>query len=183
MRGLLVIAIIFIAVGVIGLFVFNYYTFTPSQPGIYRVPFRGTDTQPRTGTISPFGSFASNGEQIFFTGTSSRGTIFTTEGPFWFQMHGGGCATCHGPNGHGGRVAMMGSFTAPNITYKVLTGEEESEENHEEGHEAYTDAQIKQAITRGIEPDGGELSQNMPRWQMSDKDLDDVIEYLKTLDP
>ncbi len=180
MRVVLALAIIFIAAGVIGLIVINYYSYTPTQPGIFRTPFRGLDGRTPFSSLPPFDTFVSNGEQIFFTGTSSRGTITTTRGPFWFQMHGGGCATCHGPDGRGGRVTMMGSFTSPNITYKVLTGEEEG--NHEEEHEPYTDTLIKRAITRGIEPDGEELDRNMPRWQMSDKDINDLIEYLKTLD-
>ena len=173
MRWILVVAIILIAIGVIGLGVFNYYMFTPSQPGITRVPLRGP------GTPVPSGRFTSNGEQIFFTGTSSRGTITTTGGPFRFQMHGGGCAACHGPDGRGGTIVMMGRFTAPNITYKVLT----SGMHDEETHTPYTDELIKRAITRGIESDGERLSENMPRWQMSDRDVNDVIDYLKTLDP
>lgn len=174
MRGLLATAIVLILVGIIGLAFFNYYIFTPSRPGTYRIPFRGP------GTPAPSGGFTSNGEQIFFTGTSSRDTITITGGPFWFQMHGGGCASCHGPDGRGGRIVMMGRFSAPNITYKVLTGEVKSEE---EEHEPFTDEDIKRAVTRGIEPSGEQLSPNMPRWQMSDRDLEDVIDYLKELDP
>lgn len=173
MRWLLPTAIILIIVGIIGLTIFNFYTFTPRQPGIVRTPLRGPGTPFRSG------GFTSNGEQIFFTGTSARDTITTTGGPFWFQMHGGGCATCHGPDGKGGTVIMMGRFTAPNITYKVLTGQASGEEDHK----PYTDALIKRAITRGIDSNGDRLSQNMPRWQMSDRDLNNLIDYLKTLDP
>ena len=174
MRGLLIAAIILILVGIIGLAVFNYYMFTPSQPGVVRVPLRGPGTPFRSG------GFASNGEQIFFTGTSARDTITTTGGPFWFQMHGGGCASCHGLDGRGGQVIMMGRFTAPNITYKVLTGRAPGAE---EDHKPYTDALIKRAITRGIDSSGDRLSQNMPRWQISNRDLNDIINYLKSLDP
>ncbi|MCL6471209.1 MAG: cytochrome c [Firmicutes bacterium] len=174
MRWILPTAIILIIVGLVGLFIVNYYMFTPAQPGTIRVPVRGP------GTPFPSGSFRSNGEQIFFTGTSSRDTITTTGGPFWFQMHGGGCATCHGPDGRGGRVVMMGTFEAPNITYKVLTGKAPG---LEEGHKPFTDNLIKRAITRGIDSEGNRLSLNMPRWHMSDQDLNDVINYLKTLEP
>lgn len=173
-RGILAAAIVLVLIGIIGLVFLNYYTFTPRRQGIYRIPRRGP------GTPVPRGGYTSNGEQIFFTGTSSRDTISTTGGPFWFGMHGGGCATCHGPDGRGGQVVMMGSFTAPDIRYKVLTGAVKAEE--EEEHEPFTDEDIKRAITRGIEPNGEELSQNMPRWQMSDRDLEDVIDYLKELD-
>jgi len=50
------------------------------------------------------------------------------------------------------------------------------------GHESYTDETIKQAITEGVEPDGEPLDWPMPRWSMSDEDLNDLIEFLKTLD-
>lgn len=179
MRWLLPAAIILIVIGLIGLVVFNYYSFSADRPGITRPPFRGPGPTDRfrRGPIS--GDFSSNGEQIFFTGTSQRDTITTTGGPFWFRMHGGGCATCHGPDGRGGRVVMMGSFEAPNIAYDVLTGRAPGEEEHR----PYTDTLIKRAITRGLESDGERLNQNMPRWQMSERDLNDLIDYLRTLEP
>ncbi|MCA1553627.1 MAG: cytochrome c, partial [Chloroflexi bacterium] len=45
----------------------------------------------------------------------------------------------------------------------------------------YTEIAIKRAITTGIGADGRELDFMMPRWQMRDSDLDDVIAYLQTL--
>ncbi|NCO66917.1 MAG: hypothetical protein COW32_03120 [Candidatus Aquicultor secundus] len=164
MKWLLPTAIILIVVGLVGVIVFNYYSFTPSQPGTVRAPFRGP------GAIAQ-GSFSSNGEQIFFTGTSSRDTITVTGGPFWFQMHDGGCANCHGPDGRGGTTVMMGRFIAPNITYKELQ------------KEGFNNDLIKRAVTRGQDEKGGTLSSNMPRWHMSDQDLNDAIDYLKTLAP
>ena len=110
-------------------------------------------------------------------------------------LHGGmSCATCHGPDGRGGRYMAMGEIETPDIRYVVLIGEEvEAEDDHdddgddhsddddEHGHEPYTDDTIKQAITQGIEPDGAELEAFMPRWSMAEQDLDDLIEYLKSL--
>lgn len=49
-------------------------------------------------------------------------------------------------------------------------------------HEPYTDETIKRAITEGVEPNGEPLDWLMPRWSMSDEDLDDLIEFLETLD-
>jgi len=172
MRWALITGILLTLAGTIGLLVVNYYAFIPDSRDV-RVPLRGP------GTPAPAGGFASNGEQIFFTGTSARDPIATTGGPTWFRMHGGGCATCHGPDGRGGTVVMMGSFTAPDITYKTLTGDAPEMDDHR----PYTDELIKRAITRGLDPEGRRLNLNMPRWQMSDRDLDDVIEYLRILDP
>jgi cytochrome c553 len=147
--------------------------------------------------------FASNGERIYFTATSQRGTAIT------FDMAGGGmmggmpmrmgggmaCADCHGPDGRGGRVQMMmASFTAPNIRWETLTaadhGHAKGEDDHGNGvdeeaemeHPPYTEETLKRAITQGLNPAGESLAWPMPRWQMSDEDLDDLVAHLKTLD-
>lgn len=137
-----------------------------------------------------------NGELIYFTGTSRSNT------PITFDMHGGGmmggmvmrggmgCADCHGPEGRGRSVQMMmTSFTAPDIRYTTLTSEEmahgpEEGDGHdgEKEHPPYTDETIKRAITQGIDPAGEPLAWPMPRWSMSDEDLDDLITYLKMLE-
>ena len=84
---------------------------------------------------------------------------------------------------------MMRAFEAPDIRYQTLTAEEHGEEGEEEAdkehpmeHEPFTDETIKRAITEGIEPDGEPLEWPMPRWTMSDEDLDDLLEFLKRLD-
>lgn len=71
-------------------------------------------------------------------------------------------------------MVMHCGKVAPKITYKALT------EGEHEGHR-YTEEDIKRAIREGIEPDGEELDPCMPRWKMSDEDLNDLIEFLKTL--
>ena len=77
----------------------------------------------------------------------------------------------------------MRVFEAPDIRYQTLTAEEHGEEGKEEmEHGPYTDEDIKRAITEGVEPDGEPLDWPMPRWSMSDEDLDDLLEFLKTLD-
>ena len=50
-----------------------------------------------------------------------------------------------------------------------------------EEHAPYNDALIERAITKGVDPAGKPLSYVMPRWNMSDRDLNDVVAYLKTL--
>lgn len=137
-------------------------------------------TAPTTG-----GGYRSNGEQIYFTATSQRGTPITSDASMGMMRSGMlTCATCHGADGRGGQVrVMMRVFEAPDIRYQTLTSEEHGE-GGEEGmeHEPYTDEDIKRAITEGVEPDGEPLDWPMPRWTMSDEDLDDLIEFLKTLD-
>ncbi len=45
----------------------------------------------------------------------------------------------------------------------------------------FTDELIKRAITQGIDADGKRLEPPMPLWQVTDSDLNDLLEYLKTL--
>ncbi len=72
------------------------------------------------GTAWGVGSFDSNGERIYFTATSDRGTTITyTGGPVSGMMMGAGylaCASCHGPDGRGGQHIMhMQTMDAPDI--------------------------------------------------------------------
>lgn len=127
-------------------------------------------------------SFQSNGEQIYYTGYNDQEQrIGRYQGPMWLHMHGGGCVDCHGMYGHGGVPVMMGETIPSDITYGALTGEHGEHEGEEEEHPPYTDESIKIAIRDGTNPAGDPLDYTMPRWQMSDGDLNDLLEYLKTL--
>ncbi len=102
------------------------------------------------------------------------------------------CADCHGPNGRGGELVMhMTMIDAPDIRWSTLTeaghgehGDEEedhTEEGEEMEHPPYTEETFKRAVTKGVEPDGEPLDEAMPRWRMSDQDLEDLIAYLKQI--
>ncbi len=105
---------------------------------------------------------SSNGERIFKTGTNARGEAIPNS-----MMAGmGGCVMCHGADGPGGQ--MMGR-AEPCNTFKCLSAA------------GYSDELIKRAITQGIGADGRNLDLMMPRWQMSDAELNDVLAYLKPL--
>ncbi|NIW47939.1 MAG: c-type cytochrome [Gammaproteobacteria bacterium] len=132
-----------------------------------------------------FRNFDSNGERIYFTGTSRTGP------PITFEMGGMNhmgprrmaCADCHGTDGRGGRVAMMmTSIQAPDIRYHTLTEGEHDDDHGDEEHPAYTDETIQQAVTMGINPAGERLDWIMPRWDMTDEQFEDLLNYLKTLE-
>ena len=117
-----------------------------------------------------------NGERIYFTATSERGTTITyTGGPAsnsW-MMGGGGrlaCASCHGTDGRGGvhSMGMMQVMDAKDIRWSVLEGEFDPEK-------------FRLAIVEGKDPDGTQLNTDMPRWNIGNDDLADLIDYLKTL--
>jgi len=114
--------------------------------------------------------FKSLGEQIYYTGVSLNGPIPFSGGPMWLRMRGGGCVSCHGITGRGGVPVMMGTAIPADISTQAL------KEHH------YTDALIKRAVVQGIDEDGEPLNWTMPRWQMSEADLNALIDYLKKLE-
>ncbi|MHB8772772.1 MAG: c-type cytochrome [Syntrophales bacterium] len=132
--------------------------------------------RPRSvGTAWAEGAFRSNGERIYFTATSERGTPITyAGGPAyggWMMMGGRlACVSCHGPDGKGGRHAMgmMGVMDAKDIRWKTLGKE-------------YNFEKFRLAVVKGQDPDGTELKPDMPRWNIGNDDLVDLIAFLKTL--
>ena len=85
------------------------------------------------------------------------------------------CINCHGPQGHGGRIAiMMQTIDVPDITWPDLTA-------HEMDHPPFTEETLKQAITQGLDPAGNPLEYAMPRWKMSEQDLNDLVSFIKSL--
>jgi mono/diheme cytochrome c family protein len=143
------------------------------------------------GTAWGQGAFRSNGERIYFTATSERGGRITfTGGPDVGGMMMGGtltCASCHGPTGRGGRHIMhMQVMDAPDIRWSALTaeaGEGHGGEGDEHGSEAaeYDLETFRVAVVEGKHPDGELLNGDMPRWTMNEEDLNDLLNYLKSL--
>ncbi len=135
-------------------------------------------------------SFGSNGERIYFRAESSSGQPIRYSGGVTMMMQRRNtCANCHGADGKGGRltIMMMSSLKSPDITWHNLTeagheDEQQQEEEEHEGHPPYTEETLKIAITRGINPAGERLDEEMPRWRMSESDLSDLVEFIKTLE-
>lgn len=139
-----------------------------------------------SGTAWGDGAFQSNGERIYFTGTSEReGPIDHTGGPGIGGMMMSGrlaCASCHGPDGRGGIHMMhMELMDAPDIRWAVLAAHEGEEHGDEADHEGYTIEMFGRAVIDGQHPDGDPLDPDMPRWQLSPQDLEDLADYLRSL--
>jgi mono/diheme cytochrome c family protein len=122
-------------------------------------------------------SFSSNGERIYYTGIESTGSRIGLEGgPMWLNMRGGSCVNCHGSNGKGGVPVMMGTAVPEDLTNLYAP--------HSHGDEKmipYNDDLLERAITKGIDANGESLGPTMPRWYMPEKDLNDLVTYIKTL--
>lgn len=134
--------------------------------------------------------FTSNGERIYFTATNEQGDLIPYEGGPAFRgmmmQPRLACVSCHGTDGRGGRHIMhMLVMDAPDIRYQTLnteTGEHGSDgESMDHSRGEYDRDMFRQAVVEGKHPDGEVLSTDMPRWEMSDQDLADLFEYLKSL--
>ena len=133
---------------------------------------------------------AENGELIYYRASSGRGTAITFRGGPSF---GGGmmmgsnltCASCHGPSARGGLHTMhMDVMDAPDITYAALSGEtggHDEPDEHNDEHSEYGLEDFRRAVIEGKHPDGESLNRDMPRWQMVDEDLADLLEFLKEI--
>ena len=129
-------------------------------------------------------NYTTNGELIYFTATNEQGEYISyTGGLAYGGMMGGrlACVSCHGEDGHGGLHWMhMQQMVAPDIRYSALLND------HDEGDEEmpmdeYDLETFRNAVVLGQHPDGDSLSYDMPRWKMSDTDLADLLDFLKTL--
>jgi len=166
-----------IAVGLLGLGLFNFGRHNT-------MPFSGWGS----GGVYEKGTYSSNGERIYYQGVGSDGKrIPFKAGPHWLRMMGGSCVNCHGPAGRGGLPVMMGTQLPGDIRYSALISGEHGEHYGGEGGEkheeiAYTDEDIWNAIRNGVDPSGKSMDRTMPRWNVSDGDMHDLMEYLKTLD-
>ncbi len=145
------------------------------------------------GTAWGDGAFRSNGERIYFSATSESGSsIDYSGGPDLGGMMMGGrltCASCHGTDARGGMHTMdMEKMDAPNIRWSALAGHggEPQVDTGETGsaHDddgAYGLDTFGLAVSEGVHPDGEQIGGDMPRWEMTEADLQDLAEYLKSL--
>jgi len=128
--------------------------------------------------------YISNGERIYFTGRNNQGEYVSyTGGPAYGGMMGGrlACVSCHGEDGRGGFHWMhMQQMDAPDIRYSALIADHDEEEE-EMSMEDYGLESFRNAVVLGQHPDSDSLSNDMPRWEMSDADLADLLDFLKTL--
>ncbi len=130
------------------------------------------------------GGSASNGQQIYFTATDQNGQYISyTGGPYFGGMMMGSyltCASCHGSDAHGGtHYIHMQAIDTPAINYAALI---EMKKQDSGGNPTdYSLDDFRGAVVDGHDTAGNQLDQNMPHWQMSDQDLQALLDYLKTL--
>ena len=124
----------------------------------------------------------------FFTissGTVLGGTLLKRGA---YLVNGGaGCGNCHTPRfGPKKGVELAGGFPfgRPKAPFKSYASN--ITPDMETGIGSWTDAQIKQAITKGFRHDGAKLRPPMCYGcydNMTDADVDSIINYLRTIRP
>jgi ABC-type branched-subunit amino acid transport system substrate-binding protein len=87
------------------------------------------------------------------------------------------CGNCHGAQGEGSSEAGQ---RMPGITWDVLASSRTASALGR-ARGPYDDAALKRAITRGTDADGRPLGAGMPRYRMSDGQLDDLVAYLRVV--
>lgn len=153
-KGLLLVGLAFLAIGTIGL------------------ALLGSGIRP---LISEGNTPAARGAWIFRTGTDPSGQPIPYSGRMMMRAS---CAGCHGVEGRGLRTPM---FTSPNITHGNLTDPAGMLEPDGTRGPAYTDDQVRRAVTQGTDAEGKPLDWLMPRWQLTDQEWNDLLAYMKTL--
>jgi cytochrome c oxidase subunit II len=79
------------------------------------------------------------------------------------------CVNCHGVDGKGGLLFPDGITKSADIRWSSLA------------KEGFEQATFNKAVTKGLDESDQPLSTWMPRWTISDTDLNDLTVYLKTL--
>ncbi len=89
------------------------------------------------------------------------------------------CGSCHGTDGRG---RPEGGVTPSDLTWAALTRPYATQLQSGRKRSPYTEASLARAISEGVDPDGEELHVAMPRFEMSEADMSDLIAYLKMID-
>lgn len=122
------------------------------------------------------------GKQIYVEGTSPAGRPITASvGRSSLKLPGKAmkCASCHGADGLGNPEAGL---IPSNVTWSYLTKPYGLSHKYGREHPPYTEKTVGTAIRAGLDSAGNELDAAMPRYEIADEDLADLIAYLKVLE-
>lgn len=119
------------------------------------------------------------GQQIYATGVSANGDeLIAVMSGIDVPASVMPCINCHGEQGQG---KPEGGITPSNLTWPSLARSYTGEGHNGRKHPAYNEKSLVKAIAMGLDPAGNELQKLMPRYQMNQSSMSDLIEYLKVL--
>jgi ABC-type branched-subunit amino acid transport system substrate-binding protein len=122
------------------------------------------------------------GRTIFQDGESSFGDVFSGRlGIAQQQMPGAAvrCANCHGADGLG---RPEGGVRPGSVIWSELTKSYGHTHDNGRHHPAYDQASLRRALTEGVDPAGSPLDGVMPRYNISERDFNALVAYLKKLE-
>ena len=85
------------------------------------------------------------------------------------------CANCHGADGRG---KPDGSGSPTDIRWEALTRPDGVRYATGREHPPYTEPLLERAIATGVDPAGAKLHVAMPRYRMTESDMEDLVAYL-----
>ena len=89
------------------------------------------------------------------------------------------CAGCHGARGEG---KTEGGVTAGSLTWSYLTKAYGHNDDGGRKHPAFSEVSFTRMLTSGLDPGGNKLAVAMPTYRMPQKDMADLIAYLKRIE-
>lgn len=122
------------------------------------------------------------GKQIYFDGTSPRGTDITAVvGDEAALLPGSAmvCSSCHGSDGLG---RPEGGVIPLDIRWSELVKGYGHVHHDGRRHPSFDDESAALSIVAGVDSANNTLDRSMPIYQMSQEDIDDLIAYMKVLE-
>jgi ABC-type branched-subunit amino acid transport system substrate-binding protein len=120
-----------------------------------------------------------NGQKIYSSGTSEDDNeILAVMSGVNVPASVMPCINCHGEQGKG---KPEGGIFPSNLTWGSLSREYTGVGHNGRSHPAYDEKSLVKAISMGLDPAGNPLHKAMPRYQMSQKSMADLISYLKVI--
>lgn len=122
---------------------------------------------------------AERGRRIFLNGQGRDEIVAVLPGDLEIP---GATLTCGGCHGRRGEGRPEGGVSPSKLAWHLLTRPYEVETPAGRRHGPYTERSLKRAITMGFDPAGNELQSAMPRYRMSQRDMADLLHFLRNLD-
>jgi len=121
------------------------------------------------------------GRAIYTTGASPGGSVPTAvvAGGIDMPATTQPCSRCHGTDGRG---RTEGGVRMPKVWWSHLTAPSGVQTYLGGVRPPYTDATVARAIREGLDSAGAPLDGLMPRYDMDDGDLGDLLAYLKAIE-
>jgi cytochrome c oxidase subunit 2 len=111
-------------------------------------------------------NYLADGRSIFQTGRNIEGVQITAQSAPLFNK----CSACHRADGSGG-IHLIGGAVGADLRHRALV----TDQKH-----PYSLALLERAISTGVDSDGQQLNLAMPRWRLSQRDIQAVAQYVLT---